>query len=163
MEPLELLWLMAGCAKLEGFRMATLQRGFLQGAYSEHKSMRYLQQKLQHSDAKLGRWKGRKGLSKHAGSALAQGEAIAGGSMAKLPPSAAARAAGGSSVPSSLADSPAAGAGWGSYLRKRAAAKPEIAEGAKDLLKHASCPTCRLPKGHPGSHRMPGPNCEMKG
>ncbi len=83
-----------GYAKLEGLRLAALQRGFLQGAHSEHSSLRYLQQKLQHNDVKLDSWTDRKDFSKYIENLLIQGEIAAGGSIAKLPPSAAARAAG---------------------------------------------------------------------
>ena len=36
--------------------MATLQRGFLQGAYSDHESLDYVQTKLKNNESKLSEW-----------------------------------------------------------------------------------------------------------
>ena len=44
------------CTSMEHFKMATLQRGFLQGAYSDHESLEYVQTKLKNNESKLSEW-----------------------------------------------------------------------------------------------------------
>ena len=44
------------CTSTEHFKMATLQRGFLQGAYSDHESLGHVQTKLKNNESKLSDW-----------------------------------------------------------------------------------------------------------
>ena len=41
---------------MEHFKMATLQRGFLHGAYSEQESLGHIQTKLKNNESKLSDW-----------------------------------------------------------------------------------------------------------
>ena len=41
------------CTSMEHFKMATLQHGFLQGAYSDHESLGHVQIKLNNNESKL--------------------------------------------------------------------------------------------------------------
>ena len=44
------------CTSMEHFKMATLQRGFLHGAYSDHESLGHVQTKLKNNESKLSDW-----------------------------------------------------------------------------------------------------------
>ena len=44
------------CTTMEHFKMATLQQGFLHGAYSEHESLGHVQTKLKNNESKLTDW-----------------------------------------------------------------------------------------------------------
>ena len=44
------------CTSIKQLQMATLQRGFLHGAYSGHESFNWMQQKLKNNEQKLSDW-----------------------------------------------------------------------------------------------------------
>ena len=47
----------AGCVTMDDLKLAFLQRGFLNGAYSEHDALKYLKDRLANNNANLNEWK----------------------------------------------------------------------------------------------------------
>ena len=135
------------CTTMEQLQMATLQRGFLQGAYSDHESLGHVQTKLKNNESKLSEWTKLSEFLMSMTEIFTNYDVYSNGKMKKLNQSQVhqARSTGCAPEPSQ-SDS--------RRLVNLLHMSDMTEDEADEIFKITNCLLCRYPKSHAKNHHM---------
>ena len=136
-----------GYDSFDDLKMASLQRGFLTGAYAGHKSIEFVTDKITGRDLTLRNWSKPTEFVGYMKQQFQDRGIFSEGSMKKVTSAGIARHVNALSPSKTITDSSTMD--WSSYLCNTC-----TEEDVLELMQHTDCPLCRLPKNHPKTHNF---------